>query len=734
MTKRATSRKRIRRGAKATRAKRIATRGTRRKRRNGIFSFLTKKRVTYHGRIIRAGAGAATASATRGPKPLDPLRQDVASALMNQGVSEGRATAMARRARGNDFESMFRSVMKRNPSVVKACVKTIASNPRFRSGDKVYRGFRFHPYQAADDKYHWHVKSAPRERDNVSGVFGPFESMDAAISDAHEWIDRRIAGNTERHRFMNPGHDDGDGGVFSSATGIIDGMFGGLARNPMDNPADIRNMTAGQLNSALDRIDAAMSKVTQQFIDAGRGHERPSEYLGKSDPLSMRAKELTDQRSAIRIEMEMRYGPGVPSHLPKGFGPLKRNPEWAYSSEALHKSKWWYEQGRVLGGQEKNTAGAAPDGQFAFMFDTYVQHHGGKESERRTMENAFSSGFHDARTGRPRPRRNPGTSSAILYILWGGQYDRRDYYLDGNEWVADSSGNTVARVRKGASASKAILDYGKSKLARNDEGGYLEIDGNIVYRKGENPRGNPESEPEYQVKQYENGVIRWQHRDASDGSVYKRDHPNYEDLYKNLKDKFGGRFANKIVRDLKRGGASSNRPKSNPESTAASLSETFHGRPAETVSEYVDSLHIHGVLTELGDLVEISVETESRYGATLKFATRDGLKLASSEDGRQLYIQGKTRLDLRALHMSGSKWERDLMVIGRITHLVYRTAKAQDGGQITDYIHASGENLNSAGKHYRETDVFPTLLYDTLNNELQIAGGQQEVREEGIIR
>lgn len=170
----------------------------------------------------------------------------------------------------------------------------------------------------------------------------------------------------------------------------------------------------------------------------------------------------------------------------------------------------------------------------------------------------------------------------------------------------------------------------------------------------------------------------------------------------------------------------------NPEASAAALSETFHGRPAQTVDEYEDELHVHSFLTELGDLIEITVDTESGFTAELDFA-KEGLKLASSEDGRQLFIQGRTKLDLAALHMNGNKWERDHMVIGRITALVYCTAKEYDGGKRAEYIHESGEE-NIGGKHKRTTKVFPILLYDTRNEELQIAGGQQEVQDVGIIR
>ena len=43
------------------------------------------------------------------------------------------------------------------------------------------------------------------------------------------------------------------------------------------NPKPASQMTAGELNKALDKIDAQDSKLTQAFISAGRGNERASE-------------------------------------------------------------------------------------------------------------------------------------------------------------------------------------------------------------------------------------------------------------------------------------------------------------------------------------------------------------------------------------------------------------------------------------------------------------------------
>lgn len=89
-------------------------------------------------------------------------------------------------------------------------------------------------------------------------------------------------------------------------------------------PKRIEEMTAGEINRELDRLDARRSRNTEAFIRAGRGHERPSEYLLKDDRLSQEARAISDRQSALRSEISRRYGPGAPSRLPRGFGPLRR--------------------------------------------------------------------------------------------------------------------------------------------------------------------------------------------------------------------------------------------------------------------------------------------------------------------------------------------------------------------------------------------------------------------------
>lgn len=90
------------------------------------------------------------------------------------------------------------------------------------------------------------------------------------------------------------------------------------------NPA---NWTASKINAALDSLDKKMSKVTDKFIAAGRGHERPSDYRHLTDPLSLENRAIQEQQDTLHREIYMRMGPGAPSRIPakdtRMFGPRK---------------------------------------------------------------------------------------------------------------------------------------------------------------------------------------------------------------------------------------------------------------------------------------------------------------------------------------------------------------------------------------------------------------------------
>jgi hypothetical protein len=167
----------------------------------------------------------------------------------------------------------------------------------------------------------------------------------------------------------------------------------------------------------------------------------------------------------------------------------------------------------------------------------------------------------------------------------------------------------------------------------------------------------------------------------------------------------------------------SNRGLCNPESAAADLYEEFHGQaPGETLA-IVTERKEHEWLTQLGTLVELKVETLTKLDAMLRFS-KEAPELCSSEDGRQLYIEGGDQaLDLKALKMDSDKWVKDSMTIGVLVELTYRTKKGFHRFKTTDYFHKLGE----------ESGIQPYLLYDSRNKLLSISGGAYRVEEPGII-
>lgn len=95
----------------------------------------------------------------------------------------------------------------------------------------------------------------------------------------------------------------------------------------MKAPAD---MTAGEINKALDKLDKARHALTNAMIAAGRGYEKYNETLeiaarDPSDEMAQLFASYDRQWDALKREISLRMGPGAPSRLPPGrmFGPRK---------------------------------------------------------------------------------------------------------------------------------------------------------------------------------------------------------------------------------------------------------------------------------------------------------------------------------------------------------------------------------------------------------------------------
>ena len=89
----------------------------------------------------------------------------------------------------------------------------------------------------------------------------------------------------------------------------------GSARAPLTYDA-VATMGAAEINKRLDVLDRESRAITDEFIAAGRGYERPSERRHKTDPLSLRDAQNANDRYVLHAEIARRYGPGAPSRLP----------------------------------------------------------------------------------------------------------------------------------------------------------------------------------------------------------------------------------------------------------------------------------------------------------------------------------------------------------------------------------------------------------------------------------
>jgi hypothetical protein len=69
---------------------------------------------------------------------------------------------------------------------------------------------------------------------------------------------------------------------------------------------DYSNMTEGQLRKAEAKAEIENSNMIITMIANGRGHERYSETMNKTDPLSLKFKLIANKRSAIYAEINRR--------------------------------------------------------------------------------------------------------------------------------------------------------------------------------------------------------------------------------------------------------------------------------------------------------------------------------------------------------------------------------------------------------------------------------------------
>jgi hypothetical protein len=214
-----------------------------------------------------------------------------------------------------------------------------------------------------------------------------------------------LAGGDDKRAAMALSYDAGRG-AFKLAPkpggrrGRAEDMLIDDERRPKKSAAE---MSAAEINKALDRLDVRQSKNTDRFIEAGRGHERPNEYLEKDDPLSREARDIWEQQSALRYEIERRYGPRAPSRLPRGFGPIRGGMAGYTTIDAMtdasalavglvagHRLNKAYPEGVTLAGV--NVPVSVPVGGLAIGAGVVARHFGWQRTGRALIVGGVGAG------------------------------------------------------------------------------------------------------------------------------------------------------------------------------------------------------------------------------------------------------------------------------------------------------------------------------------------------------
>jgi len=78
--------------------------------------------------------------------------------------------------------------------------------------------------------------------------------------------------------------------------------------------------TPTELAKKWTALQKRRNRNTEAFIAAGRGDERPSEYLRKKDPLSLEALSIFDDATALESEARKYAGPHYREVLERGAG------------------------------------------------------------------------------------------------------------------------------------------------------------------------------------------------------------------------------------------------------------------------------------------------------------------------------------------------------------------------------------------------------------------------------
>jgi hypothetical protein len=144
---------------------------------------------------------------------------------------------------------------------------------------------------------------------------------------------------------------------------------------------------------------------------------------------------------------------------------------------------------------------------------------------------------------------------------------------------------------------------------------------------------------------------------------------------------------------------------------AVNLYQSFHGQDPKSIVEKHVSAATRLDYTALGDLEYLLVETPIGGRAKFEF-DGDGVKLASSPDGKQLYCIGGNQNLLHCLDKDSQ--QKDFIDLGDGLEVQYLARKVHADFRPVSYYHKFGE-LNGAR---------PRLMFDKLKKQIFFIGGE----------
>jgi hypothetical protein len=163
----------------------------------------------------------------------------------------------------------------------------------------------------------------------------------------------------------------------------------------------------------------------------------------------------------------------------------------------------------------------------------------------------------------------------------------------------------------------------------------------------------------------------------------------------------------------------------NPEDleAAVNLYETFHGKDASEIVEKHESAAMREDYTALGKLIALGLGEPRHRGNGLVNNWEkedhlgfegDGVTLASSPDGKQLYLIGGNQNLASCLHRFDVDKDKDFIDLGEIGFVVYEARKIHAGYEPVEYVHQFGE----------ESGALPVGMYNKLQKRIYLVGGE----------